>query len=288
MPNGFFNLIKPTGMTSSDAVVTVRNILTKACGEKVKTGHFGTLDPLGAGVLPISVGRAARLFELQNQGNKVYRAGICFGVGTDTLDSAGKITITSDCLPDLDDFLQVLPRFVGKIAQMPPKYSSKSIDGKRAYDLAREGIEFELKPRDIEIYDISYVGREGASYVIDVNCSGGTYIRSLARDIASALGTVGYMSFIIRKQCGYFNLADAVTLADIEKNPLKYLLPTEYFTDNLTRFFVPDDYADKVLNGIKLEFTDLPLGDFAVYVYGKLLGIGVNEKGYLRIKTRLV
>lgn len=275
-------------MTSSDAVVIVRGILNRAYGEKVKTGHFGTLDPLGSGVLPISVGRAARLFELQNYGKKVYRAGIRFGIETDTLDSAGKITGTSDCLPDIDKFLAVLPSFIGKIAQIPPKYSSKSIDGKRAYDLARDGIDFELKPRDIEIYDISYVGREGASYVIDVTCSGGTYIRSLARDIAFALGTVGYMSFIIRKQCGYFNLADAVTLADIEKNPTKYLLPIEYFTDKLTRFSVPEGYERKILNGIRLKFTDLPADDFAVYVDGSLLGIGVDEKGYLRIKTRLV
>ena len=289
MLNGFYNVLKPAGMTSSDVVVKVRGILRHKLGSDAKVGHFGTLDPAGAGVLPIAVGRAARLFDYAAQQRKKYRAGFVFGIETDTLDSYGAVTKTGGTMPLIEAILAVLPEFTGKICQVPPKYSSKVIEGKRAYDLAREGVEFELKGKNIEIYNIDYIGRNGDSFVFDVECSGGTYIRSLGRDIAERLGTVAYMSHIIRLRSGCFDISEAVTPDEIEASPEKYLLPVEYFTDSvLPRFTVDRAQSAKVLNGIKLKFKDLPPEAMAVYVDGRLLGIGTNDNGYLKVVTRLI
>ena len=132
MPDGFINVLKPSFMTSSDVVVKVRGILKKHYGEKVKVGHLGTLDPGGAGVLPVAIGKGARLFPYTDESVKVYRAGFKFGVETDTLDSFGKVTKTCDKIPTKEEILTVLPKFIGKIAQLPPNYSSISVNGKRA------------------------------------------------------------------------------------------------------------------------------------------------------------
>ncbi len=288
MISGFYNIVKPTGMTSSDVVVKVRGIAKRYYHEDIKIGHFGTLDPAGAGVLPLAVGRATRLFDYATKEHKKYRAAFCFGAETDTLDSYGTITKSGERKPKIEEILSVLPHFIGKIVQIPPMYSSKSVDGKRAYDLARLGKEFELAGREITIYDINYVGEIDGSFTFDIDCSGGTYIRSLARDIAAALDTVAYMSFIIRLQSGIFRLADSVTIDELAENPADYLLPITTFTDTLPRFDVGGEYADKVLNGVKVKFNDIPDGDFVVYVDGNLLGIGKSENGLLKVATRLL
>ena len=189
--NGFFNINKPKGMTSSQVVGKVKYLL----GKKAKVGHMGTLDPLASGVLPIAVGRATRLFDFLLQKKKTYIATFQFGIHTDTLDSTGTTLDTSNVIPTIDQITSVLPQFLGVNQQIPPAYSAKSINGKRAYDLARQGQEVELKPCTIQIFDIQ-VQRQLAhdTFQFLITCSAGTYIRSIARDLGTALGTFATMT----------------------------------------------------------------------------------------------
>lgn len=287
MPDGLLNVLKVPGMTSGDAVAIARGILSRAFGQRVKTGHFGTLDPGGAGVLPMGLGRGVRLFDLARSRPKTYRAGFRFGVGTDTLDSYGRITETSDVIPKKDDLIAILPRFTGKIVQVPPRYSSVSMNGRRAYELARRGADFDLAPRPVEIYSIDFVREGEEGFVLDVSCSGGTYVRSLARDLAAALGTAGHVSFIIRTRCGSFDISSAVPLEELEKDPAGHVLPLSFVTDSLPRLDLSGKTAERVSNGVRTRIDDLPAGDFALYADGKLLGIAADDAGYLKIKTRL-
>ncbi len=288
MPDGFINVLKPSYMTSSDVVVKVRGIIRRFYGEKIKVGHLGTLDPGGAGVLPVAVGKGTRLFSYSDDSVKIYRAGFKFGVETDTLDSFGKVTKTCDKVPTIDEILAVLPSFIGKIAQLPPNFSSISVNGKRAYDLAREGKDFTLSERLIEIFDIKLLYEEDGNFVFEIVCSSGTYIRSIVRDLAKSLSTVGFMSFIIRLKSGKFDIFEAVTLDEINENPEKYILPVGFFLSDYKRFNVPAPLCEKVKNGVKVKLNNLPDGYFTVYVEGQLLGIGTSENGCLSVKTRLL
>ena len=247
---GFVNINKPLGMTSSDVVVKVRGILRRASGEKQKVGHLGTLDPQGSGVLPIAVGTATRLFDFMQEKRKVYQATFVFGKETDTLDGVGKIVATSDILPAKEQIEPFVATYHGKIDQVPPQYSAKSVDGRRAYDLARQGVAVELAPKRVNIEYVKLLDSSNGvahlkkgdytlqdnEYAFEIACSSGTYIRSIARDVAYALKTVGYMSSIDRVQSGNFRLDDAVTLEEFEKEPLRYLkvLTACYVTTSAT------------------------------------------------------
>jgi tRNA pseudouridine 55 synthase len=188
MLKGFYNVLKPTGMTSSDVVVKLRGILRSKTHEQQKVGHLGTLDPGGAGVLPIAVGRATKLFDYVQKEGKVYRAGFRFGVETDTLDSFGKVTKKCDVLPDLSEILAVIPKFIGKIVQVPPAYSSVYVNGQHSYDLARKGREAELSGREIEIYSLDFVEeRNGILFLI---------LRVAAAPISEALRVTSRRSLI--------------------------------------------------------------------------------------------
>ncbi len=298
---GFVNILKPINMTSSDVVVKVRGILRRASGQKQKVGHFGTLDPLGSGVLPIAVGNATRLFDYCLDKIKIYQTTFVFGEETDTLDRAGRITKTSEVLPAREDILSVLPAFEGDFDQIPPQYSAKSVNGKRAYDLAREGIEVELKPKKITIYSIKLVDdvdgvvtlqdgehqlREN-EFAFEVACSGGTYIRSIARDVANKLNTVGYMSSIHRVQSGNFTIDNSVSLDEFEKEPIRYLLPVDCAIKDCPIFNLPSEDADRVLNGVRLQYDNLPNGFFVVKLDGESIAIGEEVDGKLKLRTRL-
>lgn len=298
---GFVNINKPLGMTSSDVVVKVRGILRRASGEKQKVGHLGTLDPQGSGVLPVAVGTATRLFDFMQEKTKVYQATFVFGKETDTLDGAGKVVETSDILPTKEQIFAFVSSYCGEIDQIPPQYSAKSVDGKRAYDLAREGKTVNLAPKRINIIHVklidavdgvahlangNYVLSEN-EYAFEIACSSGTYIRSIARDVAYALGTVGYMSSINRIQSGNFIFEDAVTLEEFEKEPFRYLKNIGDVLCDCDCFDLDEQFAKKVLNGVKLPFDDMPSGLFLVKLNGEIIAIGENEDGLLRLKTRL-
>ena len=191
--NGFINVIKPVGATASDVVVKLKFLL-----QEKKIGHLGTLDPGASGVLPIAVGQATRLFDFLTDKVKYYRAFFTFGKTTDTLDAYGVLTESSDVIPDENAIKGVLTGFVGEFDQIPPVYSAKSVGGVRSYKLARSGAEVELKPKRVSIYEIRLISQKSDdTFVVDIKCSAGTYIRSLARDIAQACGTVGYMGDLI-------------------------------------------------------------------------------------------
>lgn len=216
--NAIINLNKPTGMSSFFAVKKVARIL----GVK-KAGHMGTLDPYGTGVLLVGVNKGTKLFDEYLNKTKTYLATFHFGYETNTLDSEGEIIKENDKNVTKEEILRVLPEFIGRQNQMPPNFSAKKINGKKACDLAREGKEVELKPKEIEIFNIELVddfGNNNFSFKID--CSSGTYIRSICRDLAYKLSTYGTMLSIIRTKCGSFMLENSCTLEDLQNGKIAY------------------------------------------------------------------
>jgi tRNA pseudouridine55 synthase len=223
--NGWLIIDKPLGLGSTTAVSWVKRALRQGGYGKVKVGHGGTLDPLATGVLPIALGEATKLAGRMLDASKVYDFTIGFGTQTDTLDGEGVVIANSDVRPAMADVLEVLGRFTGPIEQMPPAYSALKIDGKRAYDLARAGEEVVLKTRAVTIYALEVSGRDASTALdpsglpqitLTANVSKGTYIRSLARDIALELGTVGHVTMLRRTKAGPFTLENAILLDKLD------------------------------------------------------------------------
>ena len=206
MTSGWIILDKPHGLGSTQAVAAVKRNLRQAGYGKLRVGHGGTLDPLATGVLPIAVGEATKLAGRMLDASKEYAFTIAFGSETDSLDLEGSVIATSDVRPTLAEIEAVLPRFTGPIEQVPPAYSAIKVDGARAYDLARAGEAVALKSRSVTIHSLqiqmppSSGGEDCVTLIADV--SKGTYIRSLARDIAHALGTVGHLTMLRRFRAG--------------------------------------------------------------------------------------
>lgn len=286
--DGFVNILKASGYTSSDVVVIVRKTLSKLLGKKVKVGHLGTLDPDGTGVLPLAVGSATKTFDYLIDKQKTYLFGIRLGKTTDTLDSYGVVTETSDKVFSTSDINRVIPQFLGEYEQIPPQYSAKKINGEKAYDIARRGEKVELKGKKIKVYSLALKEGKTNDFDMEVTCSGGTYVRSLVRDISSSLDTVGYMSYIIRTKSGSFNLEDSVTLNDFIENPLKYILPlSDVLLQSYESFELPKEVSGKALNGVKVEINNMPKGVFVLTFEGKIVGMAENSCGKLVIKNRL-
>jgi tRNA pseudouridine55 synthase len=218
--HGWIILDKPLGLGSTQGVSAVKRALRDAGVPKgVKVGHGGTLDPLATGVLPIALGEATKLAGRMLDASKIYDFTIRFGEQTSTLDAEGEVIATSEVLPALAEVEAILPRFTGPIEQAPPMYSAIKIDGQRAYDLARAGEEVEMKLRSVTIHTLSITNGGGEGPLNDVtltaHVSKGTYIRSLARDIALALGTVGYVTMLRRTKAGPFTLDQAISLDNL-------------------------------------------------------------------------
>ncbi len=215
--HGWIILDKPIGLGSTQAVAAVKRNLREAGFGKVKVGHGGTLDPLATGVLPIALGEATKLCGRMLDASKTYDFTITFGTETDTLDSEGAIVARSDHIPDYGDIEQVMDSFRGEIDQIPPSYSALKIDGVRAYDRARAGEHVQMQSRRVTIHDIECRAEseiaDGTRWAtLRVHVSKGTYIRSLARDIAHALGTVGHVTMLRRTRAGPFTLDNAISL----------------------------------------------------------------------------
>ncbi len=273
-------------MTSSDVVVKVRGILRRMLGERPKVGHLGTLDPMATGVLPIAIGKATRLFDIMQEKRKTYVATFKFGVETDTLDVWGKETSTSEIIPSKEEIESVIPSLIGEISQYPPAYSAKSVNGRRAYDLAREGKAFEIQPKTVEIFNIEILGGEGCEFDFKIVCGSGTYIRAIARDMANALNTKAIMTKLNRLESGNFVINDSVSLSDFEQNPLEFVLPIDKGLD-LIKFELPQDSVFKILNGVATEIPSAPAEPFFATVNGEIVGIGNNLNGYINIQVRL-
>lgn len=211
-PHGWIILDKPYGLGSTQAVAVVKRCLREAGLPKVKIGHGGTLDPLATGVLPIALGEATKLAGRMLDSDKAYDFCVKFGAETDTLDAEGQVIATSDAQPTAAEIEAILPRFTGPIEQMPPAYSALKVDGRRAYDLARAGEAVELQTRAVTIHALTLLSCDAESATFSATVSKGTYIRSLARDIAHALGTVGHVTMLRRTKAGPFALESAISL----------------------------------------------------------------------------
>ena len=274
---GFYNVIKPTGVSSGLIVNKIKRLT------KEKVGHLGTLDPAASGVLPIAVGKATRFFDYFLNKDKTYVAVVKFGVETDSLDSFGNITIKNSKTTSASDIEKVLPDFTGKILQVPPKYSAIKINGKRACDLARENIDFEIKPKQITIHSIKLISQlEENVFKFEVHCSAGTYIRTLFSDIAYAVGTVSTTPVIIRTQSGRFNLNNAITLEDFELSQ-KTLSVTDVFND-VQVVDVDEKIAKKLINGVKITQNEANLPKIADFNKEILFAFENNLIGMYRLE----
>lgn len=266
MPDGWIILDKPLGLGSTQAVGAVKRNLREAGFGKTKVGHGGTLDPLASGVLPIALGEATKLCGRMLDASKEYAFTIAFGTQTDTLDLEGQVVATSDVRPPRAAIDAVLPRFTGPIEQVPPAYSALKVDGERAYDLARAGHEVELKSRHVTIHALRLeaVDMEAGSATLVAHVSKGTYIRSLARDLALALGTVGHVTMLRRLRAGPFRLEDAISLDKLNEvgkgaRLENVLLPLEAGLVDIPALDLGPEQASKVRQGRVL--TGLPQMD---------------------------
>ena len=307
-PHGWIILDKPLELGSTQAVGAVKRNLREAglLGKgknKLKVGHGGTLDPLATGVLPIALGEATKLCGRMLDATKVYEFTVEFGAETETLDVEGDVTETSDHRPTLEDVEAVLPQFTGAIEQIPPKYSALKIDGKRAYDLARAGVDVEMKVRGVTVHSLEIhhpdnftrhpeldsgsrasegQSDESSPWIPDqvrndetlqeitliATVSKGTYIRSLARDIARALGTYGHVTMLRRTKAGPFTLNDAISLDKLNEigrgaDITEILLPLEAGLDDIPAFDLTPDQARMLRQGLTLD-EDQMIGNPAI------------------------
>ena len=210
--DGWIILDKPVGLGSTQAVSAVKRALREGGYAKRKVGHGGTLDPLASGVLPVAIGEATKLAGRMLDSDKIYDFTIHFGIETDTLDAEGRAVANADHRPTRADVEAMLPRFTGPIEQIPPAFSALKIDGERAYDRARAGEAVVLASRNVTIHRLALAEWDADSVTLTAHVSKGTYIRSLARDIAHALGTVGHVTMLRRVKAGPFALNQAISL----------------------------------------------------------------------------
>ena len=269
MLHGWIILDKPVGFGSTTAVSAVKRILRQAGEPKTKVGHGGTLDPLASGVLPIALGEATKLCGRMLDATKAYEFTIRFGEETDTLDAEGKVITTSDVRPSLEEIEVVLPRFTGEIEQVPPAYSALKIGGRAAYERARAGEELEMKSRHVTVHNLSIqpdsCSRANDEATLSATVSKGTYIRSLARDIAHALRTVGHVTHLRRTRAGPFSLGQAISLDKLNAIGQgaaleNVLLPLEAGLDGIPALDLGPEQARAVRQGRVLTGLDLPDG----------------------------
>jgi len=264
LPHGWIILDKPLALGSTQAVGAVKRVCREAGLGKVKIGHGGTLDPLATGVLPIALGEATKLCGRMLDATKTYAFTVQFGTQTDTLDLEGKVIAESPVRPTRAEIEAVLPRFTGPIEQVPPAYSALKVDGERAYDLARKGEAVELKSRSVTIHDLTIEAASAESVTLIAQVSKGTYIRSLARDIALALGTVGHVTMLRRLKAGPFGIEAAISLDKLNEvgkgAPLEnVLLPLEAGLVDIPALNLSPEQASMVRQGRVL--TGLPHTD---------------------------
>ena len=256
--SGWIVLDKPIGLGSTTAVSAVKRILRQAGEPKTKVGHGGTLEPLASGVLPIALGEATKLAGRMLDATKAYDFTIRFGEETDTLDAEGKVIATRDIRPTHKQIEALLPRFTGEIEQVPPAFSALKIEGKAAYARARAGEEVDLKPRRVTIHALEMIEASADSATLSATVSKGTYIRSLARDIAHALNTVGHVTMLRRTRAGPFSLNQAISLDFLEeaakaRRLTRTVLPLDAALDDIPALPVTPDQAQLLRHGQRLS-----------------------------------
>ncbi|HST36511.1 MAG TPA: tRNA pseudouridine(55) synthase TruB [Allosphingosinicella sp.] len=252
--HGWLIIDKPVGPTSTQVVGAVKRALREGGYPKVKVGHGGTLDPLASGVLPVALGEATKLSGRMLDADKVYEFTIGFGAETDTLDAEGAVVSTSAKRPTAAEMEAVLPRFTGPIEQVPPAFSALKVDGKRAYDLARAGAEVALKSRKVTVHALALAASGANDATLEARVSKGTYIRSLARDLAHALDTVGHVTMLRRTKAGPFGLEGAISLDKLAQSSKarsleQHLLPLTAGLDDIPALSVSPDQAGALRQG---------------------------------------
>jgi tRNA pseudouridine55 synthase len=248
--NGWVCLDKPYGLGSTDAVSKVRRLF-----DAQKAGHAGTLDPLASGILPIALGEATKTVPFMMEAQKVYRFTLNWGVSTDSVDREGEVIGRSDVRPPVEAVREALPGFIGEIDQTPPRFSAIKVDGQRAYDLAREGAEFELDSRRVTIHSAEVTDAPDADHVeLTIRTGKGVYVRSLARDLAALLGAEGHVSALRREGVGPFSVENAVTLdflTDLVHRDaaLEGLLPVSTALDDIPELAITEQDAFSLRQG---------------------------------------
>lgn len=247
--DGIINIYKPTGMTSFDVVYKVKKLM-----KEKKVGHTGTLDPEACGVLPVCVGRATKLIDYMMGDKKTYRARLKLGIVTDTYDREGNVIEVNEVNTSEREIMDALISFTGEINQVPPKYSALKINGKRMYELARAGVEFEVKSRPVTIYKIDNVHIEMPYVQFDVECSKGTYIRSLCYDIGRKLGCGAYMCELERMASGQFTIENSVRLDDLtSENIGGHLISMEKALSGFDEACFNDVFLKLIKNGVVVK-----------------------------------
>ena len=285
---GILNIYKPTKITSFDVV----RIIRKLTNEK-KVGHCGTLDPEACGVLPICIGKATKAIDYIMENNKVYVAELKLGEVTDTYDIEGKVIRQCDVNVTAEEVMEAVYSFKGNIKQVPPMYSALKVNGKKLYELAREGIEIEREARSITIHDIKVLEINLPYVKMEVNCSKGTYIRSLCYDIGEKLGCGAMMSALERTATGRFTKENSINIESLNKeNIYDYIIPIENAFLNYPKIVADIKFKTLLLNGVILKdksFTSNILKDEIYRVYDEennLVGIGrKNDVGFKLIKV---
>lgn len=279
--SGFINFNKPSGISSAAAVGRIKRLTGIPCG------HMGTLDPMASGVLPVAVGNASRLFNYLLNKEKIYRAVFRFGAETDTLDALGTVLREGGKVPDQCEINDKLRFFVGEIEQFPPAYSAKNVNGVRAYQLARQGKPVVLQAKKVVVQSIALTQKVSQdSYEFLITCGGGTYIRSLCRDIAKACRTVATMTSLVREKSGIFTLETSCASEQLTaENWRDFLIAPDAVFDFPALDF-DGEQARRLRNGLEVEYPHD--GEYKLYLDDDFYGIARAEGGTLRAKVKLV
>lgn len=287
MLKGILNVNKEKGISSARVVSLVRRAF-----DMKKVGHTGTLDLEASGVLPIVIGKATRVSDYMMTKDKVYETELILGAKTDTLDAAGQFIAKSQKVIDKDQFLEVMNTFRGEIEQIPPMYSALKVNGKKLYDLAREGIEIERKKRKVNIYDIDLLDFTFPRARIRITCSKGTYIRTLVDDIGEKLGTFAYVNELIRIRVGDLDIKDAIKSEDLlsmaKKDLLEKLYPIDTALKDFDKIILDKKYLSNLINGQVVEVRESYGKIIRVYCEDEFIGLGnsykENNKNFLKME----
>lgn len=253
---GVIVINKPTDWTSFDVVNKIKRLIGLS-----RVGHLGTLDPMATGVLLVTIGKATKLFDIMQEKKKTYVATFHFGEETDTLDSTGKITNSNNKIVTRKEIEAILNTFVGEISQIPPKYSAKSVNGVRAYTLARKNEDFVLPAKVVKIYELKIIDFNDNILTLEITCGSGTYIRALGRDIAYKLNTYATMISLVRTKVGKFDLNQSIDIKSLTKDNIEnYILPIDSVLD-YNKIELSDINTKKILNGQTIK-TDLQDGTY--------------------------
>lgn len=279
---GFLNVYKPQGKTSHDVVAVLRRVT------KIKQiGHTGTLDPFAEGVLPVCIGKATRLIEYLVD-DKAYVGTIQLGKSTTTYDVEGEVVNSSDRKVSLEEIEAILPKFRGEIEQIPPIYSAIKVNGKKLYEYARKGEEVEIKPREVNIYKLEIVNFNQEKQTVDlhIECSKGTYIRSIAHDIGEALGCYGHLIKLVRIKAGKFEINKSIKLDELqtdEQVKKNLIYPLEYL--EYPQYVLNEQECEKVSHGMSISIS-LENGKALLVFGGKLVAVADISDG--KAKTEKV